>query len=169
MKVKIYNVSNNPNPSYETKQAAGMDVRVDFSRIEEYPIKVYGHGTVMPKNEVRSVTGISLTPGSRALLPTGLFMEIPEGYEAQIRPRSGLSLKSGIVCILGTIDSDFRGEIGLIVVNQSNTDIYIEDGERIGQIVFNKVEQVEFESVNSKEELNKTARGENGFGSTKVK
>lgn len=141
MKIKIINKSKHPLPEYETKFSAGLDLRAN---IEEK---------------------VELLPLERALIGTGIFIELPEGFEAQIRPRSGLALKKGISVLNspGTIDSDYRGEIGVILVNLSNGHVIIEDGERIAQIVIAKHEKAEwFES----KELIQTERGEGGFGST---
>lgn len=161
--VKVINLSNNPLPKYETKDAAGLDVRADFSRVTpENPIKIYGSGSFDFKTKI-----FRLDPGSRALIPTGLFTAIPKGYEIQVRPRSGLSLKKGLSCAncVGTIDADYRNEIGVILINLSGDSQYIETGERIAQFVLNKVEQIEWEQVVSLDETER--RG--GFGSTGVK
>ncbi len=141
MKVKIVNHSKHPLPEYKTKASAGMDIRANLDET------------------------VILCPLERKLIPTGLYIELPEGYEAQIRPRSGLALNEGLGILNspGTIDADYRGEIGIIVVNLSNTVISIEDGERICQMVINKVEQAEWVKV---EELTDSARGEGGFGHT---
>ena len=141
MKVAIINKSNNALPSYETSASAGLDIR---AFIEEK---------------------LTLSPGERKLIKTGLFLEIPEGYEAQVRPRSGLALKNGITVLNspGTIDADYRGEIGVILINHSSEIFEINSGDRIAQLVFAKVEQaVWFET----ESLNETERGHGGFGST---
>lgn len=128
-------------PKYETKGSAGMDVRANISE------------------------PIVLGSLERKLIPTGIKMAIPEGYEVQVRPRSGLALKHGISMAnaIGTIDSDYRGEIGVILINLSKDEYTIQPQERIGQLVLNKVEQMEFEVVNS---LDETERGEGGFGHT---
>lgn len=141
MKVKIVNKSKHPLPEYKTKASAGMDLRAN---LEETVI---------------------LSPLERKLIPTGLYIELPEGYEAQIRPRSGLALNEGLGILNspGTIDADYRGELGIIVVNLSNAVIRIEDGERICQMVINRIEQAEWMEV---EQLNKTLRGDGGFGHT---
>lgn len=141
MKVKIVNKSKHPLPEYKTKASAGMDLRAN---LEETVI---------------------LSPLERKLIPTGLYIELPEGYEAQIRPRSGLALNEGLGILNspGTIDADYRGELGIIVVNLSNAVIRIEDGERICQMVINRVEQAEWIEV---EQLNETSRGDGGFGHT---
>lgn len=144
MKVKIINTSSNKLPAYETTGSAGMDLRANLKQ------------------------AIHLQPRERVLIPTGLKIQLPEGYEAQVRPRSGLSLKEGIIVLNspGTIDSDYTGEIGVIIVNHGKQAFIIQNGDRIAQLVFQKVEQVEFEVVDSLEE---TQRGEGGFGSTGVK
>ena len=141
MEIKIINQSKNLLPAYSTSHSAGMDLRAN---IEEPLI---------------------LKPLERILVPTGLFIELPEGYEAQIRPRSGLAYKKGITVLNspGTIDADYRGEIGVILVNLSNEDFKIEHGERICQMVISKHETVKWEQVDILEE---TVRGEGGFGHT---
>ena len=141
MKVKIINKSNNPIPEYATPLSAGIDLRAS---LEE---------------------SISVDAFDSRLIPTGLYIELPEGYEAQVRPRSGLALKYQITVLNspGTIDADYRGEIGVILMNHSDTPFIIEPGDRIAQLVFNKVEQAEFVEV---EELSKTERGKGGFGHT---
>lgn len=141
MKVKIVNKSKHPLPEYKTKASAGMDLRAN---LEETVI---------------------LSPLERRLIPTGLYIELPEGYEAQIRPRSGLALNEGLGILNspGTIDADYRGELGIIVVNLSNAVMRIEDGERICQMVIKRVEQAEWIEV---EQLNETSRGDGGFGHT---
>ncbi len=144
MEVKIINQSANALPKYETPQSAGVDLRAN---IEE---------------------DIVLKPLERALIKTGLFLEIPEGYEAQVRPRSGLAYKNGLTVLNspGTIDADYRGEVGVILVNLSNDPFKIKKGERVAQLVFAKCEQAEFVEVTS---INETERGAGGFGSTGTK
>ncbi len=144
MKVNIVNQSKHPLPAYSTSLSAGIDLRANI----ENPIK--------------------LKPFERILVPTGLFIELPEGYEAQIRPRSGLTLKKGLTVLNspGTIDADYRGEIGVIIVNISNLDAIIEDGERICQMVIAKYEKVTLNQVNN---LSETERGTGGFGDTGLK
>lgn len=139
--VKIINKSSHPLPSYQTPQSAGMDLRAN------------------------NPEPIVLKPLMRAIVPTGLFIELPEGYEAQIRPRSGLAAKKGVGLVNspGTIDADYRGEIGVIVVNLSNEDFTIENGERIAQMVIAKHEVASWQEVES---LNESDRGSGGFGST---
>lgn len=144
MKIEIINKSKHQIPQYETVQSAGVDLRANID---------------LP---------IVLKPLERALIKTGLFIALEDGYEAQIRPRSGLAYKNGITVLNspGTIDADYRGEIGVILVNLSNTEFVIEDGERVAQMVIAKYEQAQFQEVT---ELNKTKRGAGGFGSTGTK
>lgn len=141
MNVKIINTSRHPLPKYETSQSAGMDLRANLE--EE----------------------IVLHPLERVLVPTGLYIALPEGYEAQVRPRSGLALKHGITVLNtpGTVDADYRGELRIILINLSNDDFVIKDGERIAQMVIARCEQAELVEV---EELDKTMRGAGGFGHT---
>jgi dUTP pyrophosphatase len=141
MKVRIINHSKHPLPAYETSHAAGMDLRANLD---------------MP---------VTLKSLERAIVPTGLFIELPEGYEAQIRPRSGLAAKKGITVLNspGTIDADYRGEIKVILVNLSKEEFIVDDGERIAQMVIAKHEKAEWETV---VELLETSRGTGGFGST---
>jgi dUTP pyrophosphatase len=144
MQVKIKNTSQHELPKYETSASAGVDLRANLEM------------------------AITLKPLERVLVKTGLFLEIPEGFEAQVRPRSGLALKKGITVLNspGTVDADYRGEVGVILINLSNEEFLIENGERIAQLVFAKVEQADWVNV---EILSETARGEGGFGSTGVK
>ena len=168
MKVKLINKSNNANPKYETPQSAGCDVRADFSRVSpQNPIKLFGDGEIIFAGESHPLTMLRLDPGSRALIPTGIFTAIPEGYEIQVRPRSGLALKKGLSVLNtpGTVDADYRAEIGVILINHGKETVWIEDWERIAQFVLNKVEQIEWEVVDS---LNETER-KGGFGSTNNK
>ncbi len=141
MQVKIVNTSTNPLPSYQTEEAAGMDLRAFISE------------------------SITLQPLERRLVPTGLFIELPKGYEAQLRPRSGLALKHGITLLNspGTIDSDYRGEVQVLLVNLSNQAFTIENGERIAQVIFAKHEQAQLQEVDM---LATSVRGAGGFGST---
>lgn len=144
MTIKIINKSNHPLPHYETIASAGMDLRANLT------------------------ASVTLKPLERAIIKTGLFVELPIGTEAQVRPRSGLAAKKGITVLNapGTIDADYRGEIGVILVNLSNEDFTIENGERIAQLIIAKHERAEWKQV---EELTETSRGEGGFGSTGVK
>ena len=141
MKIRITNKSNNQNPSYQTNGSSGMDLRAFIP------------------------SSIILSPGERALVPTGLYLEIPEKYEAQVRSRSGLALKKGITVLNspGTIDADYRGDIGVILVNHSNEEFIISNGDRIAQLVISKFEKVHW---NCSDEINSTVRGDSGFGST---
>lgn len=141
MKVRIINKSSNPSPAYATPLSAGMDVRADISE------------------------AITLGPLERTMVPTGLYMALPEGYECQVRPRSGLAAKHGITVLNtpGTVDADYRGEIKVILVNLSNEPFTIEPAERIAQLVIARHEHVEWEEV---EVLDETERGTGGFGST---
>ena len=143
MKVKIINKSKHPDPSYETELSAGMDLRANID------------------------SPIVLKPLERTLVKTGLFIELPQGYEAQIRPRSGLAYKKGISILNspGTIDADYRGEIGVILVNLSSEDFEIQDGERICQMVIAQHENIIWEKADV---LNNTERGTGGFGHTGV-
>lgn len=168
MKVNVVTISPNPLPQYETPKSAGMDIRADFSRVTpESPIKAWGNVEIIFAGERHAKTLLRLDPGARALIPTGLFSAIPEGYEIQLRPRSGLAIKKGLNLIncIGTIDADYRQEWGVPVVNQGLETIWIEDGERICQAVLNKVEQIEWVEVKS---LDSTERA-GGFGSTGTK
>lgn len=144
LKVKIINKGNQPLPTYATPQSAGMDIRANIDG------------------------PITLNPLERRLIPTGLHIALPVGYEAQLRPRSGLALKHGITVLNspGTIDSDYRGEIMALLINLSNEPFAINPGERIAQIVIEKHEQADFELV---EVLDETERGEGGYGHTGVK
>jgi len=144
MKVKIINKSTNDTPEYSTLNSAGMDLRADLS------------------------SSITLKPFDRILIKTGLFLEIPQGFEAQVRPRSGLAIKKGITVLNspGTIDADYRGEVGVILINLSKDDFIINNGERIAQLVFASFSKADFLNVDVLEE---TKRGAKGFGSTGVK
>lgn len=141
MKIKIVNSSHHPLPAYQTPLSAGMDVRASLAE------------------------PLTLQPLQRCLVPTGLRIALPEGYECQLRPRSGLALKHGITLVNtpGTVDADYRGEIGVILINLSAEPFVINDGERICQMVITRCEQAVFEEV---EQLDDTQRGEGGFGHT---
>ena len=141
MKINIINKSAHALPHYETIASAGMDLRANLDQ------------------------DIILNPMERTIVPTGLFMELPVGYEAQVRPRSGLAAKHGLTVLNspGTIDADYRGEIGVILVNLSQTAFTIKNGERVAQMVIAKHERAEWEEV---QQLSETSRGEGGFGST---
>lgn len=141
IQIRVINESANPLPAYATSGASGMDIRASLDN------------------------PLSLKPLERCLVPTGLFIELPEGYEAQIRPRSGLAIKQGITCLNspGTIDADYRGEIKVILINLSGSEQVIEPGDRIAQMVIQKVEQANWESVTA---ISVTTRNEGGFGHT---
>lgn len=144
MTIKIINQSSHKLPHYETDASAGMDLRANITE------------------------PVTLQPLERAIIKTGLFIELPLGYEAQVRPRSGLAAKKGITVLNspGTIDADYRGEIGVILVNLSNETFALENGERIAQLIIAKHERAEWQEV---QELTETTRGTGGFGSTGVK
>ena len=144
MNIKIINKSNHALPNYETIASAGMDLRANIDE------------------------SIILEPLERTIVKTGLFIELPIGYEAQVRPRSGLAAKKGISVLNapGTVDADYRGEIGVILVNLSNEDFTIDNGERVAQLIIAKHERAEWIEV---EEISETSRGAGGFGSTGVK
>ena len=145
MIIKVINTSHHPLPQYETAQSAGLDLR---AYLPEAPV--------------------TLAPLGRALIPTGLYMELPAGYEAQIRPRSGLALKKGVTVLNspGTIDADYRGQLCVLLVNLSQEDFVVNDGERIAQMVVAKHEQAQWQEV---AELSETERGAGGFGHTGTK
>ena len=144
MKIKIVNKSKHPLPEYATPGSAGMDLRANID------------------------APITLAPGERKLIPTGIYIALPVGYEAQVRPRSGLALKYGIglANMLGTVDSDYRADVGVILINLGQEDFVVNDGERIAQMVIAKHETAEWDVV---EELDETERGEGGYGHTGVK
>jgi len=141
MNIRIVNKSKHKLPEYETEHSAGMDIRANIEK------------------------DILLKPLERILVPTGLFLELTEGYEAQVRPRSGLALKKGITVLNtpGTIDADYRGEVGVILINLSNEDFLIKDGERVAQMIISKHEHIKWEEV---EMISETERGAGGFGHT---
>jgi len=141
LQVKIVNQSKHALPAYATNGASGMDLRASLQN------------------------KITLKPLERTLVPTGLFIELPQGFEAQVRPRSGLAIKQGLTCLNspGTIDADYRGEIKVIVINLSNEEQTIHDGDRLAQMSVQRVEQIEWELV---QELNDTGRSVGGFGHT---
>jgi dUTP pyrophosphatase len=144
VRVNIVNTSSNPLPEYATAGSAGMDIRASLT------------------------SSVTLQPMERSLIPTGLFIELPHGYEAQVRPRSGMAIKQGITCLNspGTVDSDYRGELKVILINLSNTAQVINHGERIAQMIIAKTEKAALVLV---EQLNNSQRGEGGFGHTGTK
>lgn len=143
MKIRIVNRSRHPLPEYATTQSAGVDLRANLSE------------------------PVTLPPMGRALIPTGLFLQLPEGWEAQVRPRSGLAIKKGITVLNspGTIDADYRGEVCVVLINLSGEDFVVQDGDRIAQMVFSRFEKGEFQEVKA---LDETERGAGGFGHTGV-
>ena len=141
VKVKVINKSVHRLPEYKTSMSAGMDLKANITDVWK------------------------LNPGERVMVPTGLHIALPEGYEAQVRPRSGLSLKNGIVAILGTIDADYRGEVGVILVNLSDQPFCINPGDRVAQMAVSEVTRVKWDEVR---ELEETERGSGGFGSTGI-
>lgn len=144
MKIKIINNSKHELPKYATVGSAGMDLRANITE------------------------PVTLAPGERALIPTGLHIALPVGYEAQIRPRSGLAIKNGVTCnnAPGTVDSDYRGDIGVELINHGHEPFTVNDGERIAQMVITQYERAEWDEV---DELDETERGEGGFGHSGVK
>lgn len=146
MEIKVFNKSHHPLPEYATPQSAGMDLRANIEK------------------------DVVLNPSERVLIPTGLHIQLPVGYEAQIRPRSGLALKKGITCLNspGTIDADYRGDLGVILINHGSEPFVIKDGERIAQMVIAKHEVAEWNIVQSQDELEATERGADGYGHTGV-
>ena len=144
MKIRVVNKGQQPLPAYATEQSAGMDLRANISE------------------------PVTLHPMERRLIPTGLHIALPPGYEAQVRPRSGLALKAGITVLNapGTIEADYRGDIGVVLINLSDRDFVVNDGERIAQLVIARYEQAELIEV---EVLDETERGEGGYGHTGVK
>ena len=144
LKVRIINNSNNPLPAYATEGSSGMDLRANL------------------------LEPLTIAPLERMMVPTGIFLEIPHGYEAQVRPRSGLAIKQGLTCLNspGTIDADYRGELKVILINLSAEHQVISHGDRIAQMVFQKIEIVELEST---DQISETARNAGGFGHTGIK
>lgn len=161
MKIQVIKTTTNELPSYGSVEAAGCDLRADLWSIKEK----FLFDTEIVRNEDSTVKGLLIHPGGRALISTGLQIALPVGYEAQIRPRSGLALKNGISVVNspGTIDSDYRGDIGIILINHGFEPFMIEQGDRIAQMVIVKHEQAEFVEV---QELDETSRGDGGFGHT---
>ena len=143
-RVKVLNKSGRDLPKYESNNAAGLDIKAKLDN------------------------PVNISTGNSQLIPTGIYMEIPKGYECQVRPRSGLALKKGITVLNtpGTIDADYRGEVGVILINHSKESVTISDGDRIAQLVFNKIEQIVWEN---EAVLSTTQRGKGGFGSTGIK
>lgn len=147
LNINIVNKSRHELPMYETRLSAGCDLRADI---------------VLPDH----VDSVVLRPMQRIIIPTGIYLAIPDGYEAQVRGRSGLNAKYGIICPTGTIDADYRGEIKVVLYNLGDSDFYIHDGDRIAQLVISPVVQAKFNEV---ADLDTTERGAGGFGSTGIK
>ena len=161
MKIQVIKTTTNELPKYGSGEDAGCDLRADLWSIKEK----FLFDTEIVRNEDSTVKGLLIQPGGRALISTGLQIALPVGYEAQIRPRSGLALKNGISVVNspGTIDSDYRGDIGIILINHGFEPFMVEQGDRIAQMVIVKHEQAEFVEV---QELDETSRGDGGFGHT---
>lgn len=158
--IEIVNNSQNKTPEYAHSNDAGMDIRADFS----HPDVIKGDKCAWDEERHTFI----IFSGGRACIPTGLYTAIPAGYEIQIRPRSGLALKQGISVLNtpGTLDATYRGEIGVILINLSDEPFEIQQGDRIAQMILNKVETIKWQEVN---ELDTTDRGEGGFGSSGIK
>lgn len=164
MEVPVIKSTMNELPKYETIESAGCDLRADLWQIK---VKNLFNAEVIRK-EHSIIDYIIIAPGGRALIPTGLQIALPVGFEAQVRPRSGLALKHGITVLNtpGTIDADYRGDIGVILINHGTEPFIVRQGDRIAQLVISKHERVEWEEV---ETLNSTERGDGGFGHTNIK
>lgn len=165
MKVQVVKNTSNELPAYADKGCSGMDLRADLRLINP---KFLFDCEIIQKPSSDYINRIVINPGGRALIPTGLHVAIPNGYELQVRARSGLALKHGISVTngIGTIDSSYRGDVGVILTNTGSEPFEIEQGDRIAQAVVAKVEHVEWEQVKS---LDETERGEGGFGHTNIK
>lgn len=169
MKVQVINNSNNPLPKYETEGAAGLDIRCNLSRLSpENLLKAYGDVEVIFAGENHAKTMVRLEPGARAIIPTGLYLAVPKGNFCAIYPRSGLAIKKGLSLVnsVGVLDEDYRGELGVPVINEGLETIWIEDGERIAQMIFQPHIKVELEEVSR---LDVTNRNSSGFGTTGTK
>lgn len=169
MKVQIINKSNNKLPQYETEGAAGMDIRASFKNVTpENPIKLYGDGEIIFSGEGHQITMLRIEPGSRAIIPTDLYLAVPKGNFCAIYPRSGLAIKKGLSLInsVGVLDEDYRGMLGIPVINEGLETIWIEDGERVAQMIFQPYSKVILEEVDV---LDTTDRDPSGFGSTGTK
>ena len=164
IKVPVVNNSSNPKPEYATSGSAGFDFRADVSKVKEK----FTWNCVLSYDEDGTINKVIVCPGGRALIPTGLHMSIPEGYMLAVVTRSGIGLKNGITMAnsYGVIDADYRGDIGLIVQNNGFEPFTVETGDRVGQGLLYKVEQADFELVES---LGETERGEGGYGHSGVK
>lgn len=168
MEVKVINKSKNKLPEYTTVGSAGCDLMADFSDLDKIILnRIICFNSYITWEKDNTIKSITIRPGGRALIPTNLFTAIPEGYEVQVRSRSGLALKQGIFVLNspGTIDSDFRNGWGVILANFGTENFEIKQGDRIAQAVLNKIEQITWKEV---ENLDETERGLGGFGSTGV-
>lgn len=163
MQIKIVNKSTNELPKYETISSAGCDLRAHLAEIKE---KCLFNSEVV-YNLDNTIAYIQIHPGGRALIPTGLHVALPHGYEGMVRPRSGLALKYGITVLNtpGCVDSDYRGDIGIVLINHGTESFKVEQGDRIAQFIISKVEHVEWDLVDT---LDETERGEGGFGHTNI-
>ena len=167
--VKVVNKSNNPLPKFETSKAAGMDLRASFKYVTPTtPLKVFGDAEIIFSGEGHSKTMLRLEPGARAIIPTDLYITVPDGHFCAIYPRSGLSIKKGLgLCnSVGVLDADYTGNMGIPVTNNGFETIWIEDGERIAQMIIQPYVKFEWEEVDS---LEKTDRNAEGFGTTGTK
>ena len=161
MIVQVIKTTTNELPTYGTVESAGCDLRADLWGLKEK----FLFGAEIIRNEALEIKSVEIAPGGRALIPTGLQIALPVGYEAHVRPRSGLALKHGITVLNtpGTIDADYRGDIGVVLINHGTEPFIVEQGDRIAQLVIAKHERVDWLEV---EELSETNRGDGGFGST---
>lgn len=169
IEVPVINKSDNNLPKYESVGAAGFDIRVDLSRVTpENRVRVYGDAEVIFAGEGHSKTMIRIEPMTRALLPTGIFTALPEGWGVNCRPRSGMATKKGLTLINtpGTIDADYRGEWMIPIINLSQETVWIEDGERICQGILEPIYHIKWKETDS---LDETERGKGGFNSTGTK
>lgn len=168
MEVKVINKSENQLPRYETSKSAGCDARASFSNLQLKDFKRMGTVICRMGEDGNKITSVVLYPNSWCLVPTDLCVSIPEGYEIQVRNRSGQALKKGLIVMngIGTIDADYRGNIGVIIGNFGEENQIIEEGERICQFILNKVEQIDWKETTC---LDETDRGDGGFGHSGVK
>jgi dUTP pyrophosphatase len=167
--VNVINNSENPLPRFETKEAAGMDLRASFKYVTpEKPLKIYGDGEIIFAGDVHPKTLLRLEPGSRAIIPTDMFIAVPENHFCAIFPRSGLSIKAGLGLAnsVGVLDADYRGNMGIPVINHGFETIWIEDGERIAQMIILPYVKFEWNQVSN---LDTTSRDPKGFGSSGIK
>lgn len=164
MIVNVVKETLNALPTYATKGSAGLDLRADLWQVKESNL----HNAEVVRDEYSVIKYIAIHPGGRALIPTGLHIQLPEGYEARIQPRSGLALKNGVSVLNtpGCVDCDYRGDIGVILINHGFSTFKVHQGDRIAQMIVSKVEQVIWNLVDSLEE---TERGDGGFNSTGIR